>query len=85
MDHTGAPSNLWLEVLKYVCFLLNLTYNASIDGIPLKKLTGQQVDISTLLRFHWYQPVYYKMSASSKVYLSKSPNNAAKLLVLQSM
>ena len=72
MDHTGAPSNLWLEVLKYVCFLLNHTYNASIDGIPLKNLTGQQVDISNLLRFHWYQLVYYKMPSSSKTYPSKS-------------
>ena len=44
MDCTGAPPNLWLEALKYVCFLLNHTYNANIDGIPLKKLTGQQVD-----------------------------------------
>ena len=54
MDCTGAPPNLWLKALKYVCFLLNHTYNANIDVIPLEKLTGQQVDISTLLRFHWY-------------------------------
>ena len=59
--------------LKYVCYLLNHTYNSSIDGIPLEKLTGKQVDISALLRFHWYQPVYYKDTSSTKGYPSKSP------------
>ena len=80
MDRTGAPPNLWLEALKYVCFLLNHTYNANIDGIPLEKLTGQQVDISTLLRFHWYQPVYYKMPSSSKAYPSKSPEQRGRIV-----
>ena len=73
LDRTGAPPNLWLEALKYVCYLLNHTYNLSIDGIPLEKLTGKQVDISALLRFHWYQPVYYKDTSSTKRYPSKSP------------
>ena len=72
LDRTGAPPNLWLEALKYVCYLLNHTYNSSIDGIPLEKLNGRQVDISALLRFHWYQPVYYK-NTSRKAYPSKSP------------
>ena len=80
MDRTGAPPNLWLEALKYVCFLLNHTYNANIDGIPLEKLTGQQVDISSLLRFHWYQPVYYKMPPSSKTYPSKSSEQRGRIV-----
>ena len=80
MDCTGAPPNLWLEALKYVSFLLNHTYNDSIDSILLEKLTGQQVDISTLLRFHWYQPVYYKMPLSSKAYPSKSPKQCGQIV-----
>jgi hypothetical protein len=48
MDRVGAPPNLWLQALQYVCFLLNHTYSDHINGIPLEKLTGQQIDISVL-------------------------------------
>jgi hypothetical protein len=41
--------------------LLNHTYNESIDDIPVNKLLGSTTDISVLLRFHWYQEVYYKL------------------------
>ena len=54
--------------------------NASIDSIPFEKLNGQQVDIITLLRFHWYQPVYYKMPTSSKAYPSKSPEQRGRIV-----
>ena len=80
MDCTGAPPNLWLKAWKYVCYLLNHTYNNNIDGILLEKLTGKQVDISTLLRFHWYQPVYYKMPLSSKAYPSKSQEQCGQIV-----
>ena len=45
--------------LMYVCYLLNHTYNETITGIPLNHLTGVTVDISPLLRFHFWQKVYY--------------------------
>jgi hypothetical protein len=60
LDRTGAPPNTWLLCLKYVCYLLNHTYNDNIKGVPLTILTGIDVDISALLRFHFWQKVYYK-------------------------
>jgi hypothetical protein len=65
LDRTGAPPTTWLLCLKYVCYLLNHTYNDNIKGVPLSHLTGVTVDISVLLRFHFWQKVYYKKSESS--------------------
>jgi hypothetical protein len=60
LDRTGAPAYTWLLCLQYVCFLLNHTYNDNIHGVPLQHLTGDTPDISVLLRFHFWQKVYYK-------------------------
>jgi Reverse transcriptase (RNA-dependent DNA polymerase) len=60
MDRTGAPPNTWFLCLTYVCFLLNHTYNSSICDVPLNRLTGSTVDISVLLKFFFWQKVYYK-------------------------
>ena len=59
LDRTGAPANTWLLCLQYVCYLLNHTYTESIRGVPLNHLTGSTVDISPLLRFHFWQKVYF--------------------------
>jgi hypothetical protein len=60
MDRTGAPAFTWLLCLMYVCFLYNHTNNETIRAIPLTLLLGVTVDISVLLRFHFWQKVYYK-------------------------
>ena len=60
MDRTGAPPKTWLLCLIYVCFLLNHTYNANIGDVPLNRLSGSTVDISVLLKFFFWQRVYYK-------------------------
>jgi Reverse transcriptase (RNA-dependent DNA polymerase) len=60
LDRTGAPPYTWLLCLKYVCYLLNHTFNVTTNGVPLTLLTGSTVDISPLLRFHFWQKVYYK-------------------------
>ena len=65
LDRTGAPSSLWLLALTYVCMIVNHTANASIGhAIPMQVLTGVTPDISSLLQFDWYEPVYYKMEES---------------------
>jgi len=64
LDHTGAPASTWLLCLLYVCFLLNHTYCASINCVPLQRATGSTVDISPLLRFHFWEQVYYKVDDS---------------------
>jgi hypothetical protein len=64
LDRSGSPAYTWLLCLFYVCFLLNHAFNATINGVPLQKLNGSTPDISPLLRFYWWQPVYYRMDDS---------------------
>jgi hypothetical protein len=65
LDRTGAPANTWLLAPQHVCFLLNHMYNNNLNALPLTCLQGITVDISVLLRFHFWQPVYYKLSEPS--------------------
>ena len=62
MDRTGSPPTTWLLALMYVCFVLNFTASASLNWrTPTEVLTGSTPDISPLLRFEWWEPVYYKL------------------------
>jgi hypothetical protein len=65
MDRAGAPAYTWLLCLTYVCYLLNHSYNTTLEAVPLNLLTGITVDISPLLRFHFWQKVYFKREESS--------------------
>ena len=65
LDRTGSPSHVWLLCLMYVCFILNMTASLALNGaVPIQRATGSTNDISPLLRFHWYEPVYYKLDNS---------------------
>ena len=60
MNMSGAPANCWLLCLIYVCYLLNHIACSALDGkIPLLALTGKTPDISIILLFTFYQPVFY--------------------------
>ena len=60
MNRSGAPANCWLLCLIYVCYLLNHIACTTLDGtIPLLALTGITPDISIILLFTFYQPVFY--------------------------
>jgi hypothetical protein len=65
LDQTGAPAHTWLLAIQYVCFLLNHMYNETLKSVPLTCLQGVTVDISALPRYHFWQPVFYKLSESS--------------------
>ena len=57
---SGAPPNCWILCLIYVCYLLNHIAWTALDGkIPLFALTGITPDISIILLFTFYQPVFY--------------------------
>jgi hypothetical protein len=51
LDHTGAPSHVWILCLQYICYLLNHMYNNTIDAVPLTRISGSTVDISPLYAF----------------------------------
>ena len=64
LDRSGSPASTWLLCLMYVAILLNLLYNWTLGGIPLQFAKGVTKDISPLLRFHWWEPVYFKVDDS---------------------
>ena len=60
MNRTGAPTYCWLLTLQYVCCILNHISNASLGGqVPLQVLYGVTHDISIMLLYTFYQPVFY--------------------------
>jgi hypothetical protein len=66
MDRTGSPPQTWLLALMYVCFVLNFTASASLNWrTPMEILTGSPPDISPLLSFRWWEPVYFKLDDAS--------------------
>jgi hypothetical protein len=64
LDRSGAPAYTWLLCLMYVCFLLNNTWCKAVDDIPIRMSPGSTNDISPLLCFHFWEPVYYKLDDS---------------------
>ena len=66
LDRTGAPPSLWLLCVFYVVYLLNRLSSETLDWkTPIEAATGQQPDISAIVSFRWYEPVYFKSYSSS--------------------
>ena len=61
LDCTGALAYCWLLCLYYICFILNNSYSNNLKGTPLQYCTGITNDISPLLCFDFYEPVYFHM------------------------
>ena len=58
MDRSGTPSEYWLLCLLFVVYLLNCLEVESLDWkIPFMMYSGQPLDVSALLHFHWWEPV----------------------------
>ena len=65
MDRTGTPSKFWLLSLLHTVYILNRLSTESLDWLtPYEKAFGQKPDISTILAFHWWEPVYYSATDS---------------------
>ena len=64
MDRTGTPSKMWLLCILYVVYLHN---HMSVESLgwktPLQCKDGQRSDVSALLLFRWWEPVYYSVEA----------------------
>jgi len=59
MDRISAPANTWFLCLQYVTSVLNFTYSEKIKCTPLFALMGSTNDISMLLYFCFWEPVYF--------------------------
>ena len=66
LNRTGMPVFMWLLALLYVCLILNHTATESLGWhTPTEVLTGSMPDISSLILFQFWEPVYYKLDDSA--------------------
>ena len=66
MDRHNVPAYAWLLCLKYVCLVLNYLANKVLNyRTPYEVATGERPDISCLLHYHFFQPVYYRVQDTS--------------------
>ena len=65
MNTSGCPACCWLLCLQYICVVLNHLASPTLQGIcPVQALEGTTPDISFMLRFSFYEPVYYRIDSS---------------------
>ena len=65
LDMSGAPNHCWLLALECACFLINHLACEQLGWrTPTEWLLGSTPDISILLCFIFYQPVYYRSFAA---------------------
>jgi hypothetical protein len=60
MDRTGTPPEFWLLCTLFVVYLSNLLSIESLGfQTPTQVACGYIPDVSALLHFRWWEPVYY--------------------------
>ena len=60
LNHSDAPMIVWLLALEYVCFIRNHTARERLGWrTPTEWLLGFTPDITVMLIFHFWEPVYY--------------------------
>ena len=60
MNRTGAPADCWLLCMIHASYILNhLSCEVLAGNDPLGMLYGVSPDISIILLFTFYQPVFY--------------------------
>ena len=65
MNSSGCPACCWLLCLQYICVVLNHLASPTLQSIcSVLALEGTTPDISFLLHFSFYEPVYYRIDSS---------------------
>ena len=71
MNTSGCPACCWLLCLQYICVVLNQLASPTLQGIcPVQALEGTTPDISFMLHYSFYEPVYYRIDSSEPDQLS---------------
>ena len=79
MNTSGCPACCWLLCLQYICVVLNHLASPTLQGIcPVQALQGTTPDISFMLHFSFYEPVYYRIDSSEPDFHFPSPSNENK-------
>ena len=65
MNTSGCSACCWLPCLQYICVVLNHLASPTLQGIcPVQALQGTTPDVSFMLHFSFYEPVYYRIDSS---------------------
>ena len=65
MNTSGCPACCWLLCLQYICVVLIHLASPTLQVIcPVQALEGTTPDISFMLHFSFYEPVYYRIDSS---------------------
>ena len=65
MNTSGCTACCWLLCLQYICVVLNHLASPTLQGIcPVQALQGTTPDVSFMLHFSFYEPVYYRIDSS---------------------
>ena len=79
MNPSGCPACCWLLCLQYICVVLNHLASPTLQGIcPVQALEGTTPDITFLLHFSFYEPVYYRIDSSEPDLSFPSSSNEKK-------
>ena len=79
MNTSGCPACCWLLCLQYICVVLNHLASPTLQGIcPVQALQGTTPDVSFMLHFSFYEPVYYRIDSSEPDLNFPSPSNEKK-------
>ena len=77
MNRSGAPADCWLLCMIHAFYVLNhLSCKALAGNVPLGMLYGVSPDISIILLYTFYQPVFY--ATHNQSYPSASEERAAR-------
>ena len=81
MNTSGCPACCWLLCLQYICVVLNHLASPTLQGIcPVQALEGTTPDISFMLHFSFYEPVYYRIDSSEPDLNFPSSSNEKKVI-----
>ena len=79
MNTSGCPAFCWLLCLQYICVVLNHLASPTLQGICLvQALEGTTPDVSFMLHFSFYKPVYYRIDSSEPDLNFSSSSNEKK-------
>ena len=84
MNRSGAPADCWLLCMIHASYILNhLSCEALGGNVPLGMLYGVSPDISILLLYTFYQPVFY--ATHNQSFPSSSEEELPDGLVLENL
>ena len=79
MNTSGCPNCCWLLCFQCSCVVLNHLASPTLQGIcPVQALQGTTPDVSFILHFSFYEPVYYRIDSSEPDLIFPSSSNEKK-------